>query len=101
MFRIVDDARGIDMTAKFELGQEVIVICYQGYRKGVITGISGQTNDKGTIIMYNVELYVNRKAAPKIKKCLEKHIFSDVKDALSALAEQANTIEEHEDEKTE
>lgn len=87
MVRIIDETRGLDMTAKFNLGQEIVVISYQGYRKGVITGVSANTNDKGTVFMYTVELYVGKKSAPKVKKCLEKHIYGTVKEALVALSE--------------
>ena len=87
MIRIIDETKGLDMTAQFDLGQEVVVTSYQGYRKGVVTGISANTNDKGTIFVYLVELYVGKKAAPKIKKCLEKHLYSTVREALAALSE--------------
>lgn len=87
MVRIIDETKGLDKTAQFNLGQEVVVTNFQGYRKGVITGISANTNDKGTIFIYTVELYVGKKVAPKIKKCLEKHLYSTVKEALAALSE--------------
>lgn len=89
MVQIIDTEKGLDMTAKFNLGQEAVVIGFQGYRKGVITGISANTNDKGTVFIYTVELYVGKKSAPKIKKCLEKHLYATVKEALVALAELA------------
>lgn len=87
MLRIIDEERNVDMTAKFNLGQEVCITSFQGYRKGVITGISAQTNEKGTILMYNIELYVGKKSAPKFKKVPEKQVFNTPKDALAALAE--------------
>lgn len=87
MLRIIDEDKNVDMTAKFKLGQEVCITSFQGYRKGVITGISAQLNDKGAVLMYTIELYVGKKSAPKIKKVLEKHIFHTPKDALAALAE--------------
>lgn len=91
MVRIIDEAKGLDMTAKFNLGQEIVVTSYQGYRKGVITGVSANTNDKGTVFIYTVELYVGEKSAPKVKKCLEKHIYGTVKEALTALSEMEET----------
>lgn len=101
MLRIIDESRNIDLTAKYNLGQEVVVTGFQGYRKGVVTGISAQTNDKGTVFVYTVEMYVNKKSAPKIKKCLEKHLYGNVKDALAALAELASRNEESEETKVE
>lgn len=87
MVRIIDETKGLDQTAQFSLGQEVVVTNFQGYRKGVVTGISVNTNDKGTVFIYTVELYVGKKSAPKIKKCLEKHLYGTVKEALVALSE--------------
>lgn len=90
MLQIIDSDRNVNLTAKFNLGQEVCVTNYTGYRKGVITGITSQTNSKGTIILYTIELYVGKKQPPKIlKKQLEKHIYNTASDALAALAEQA------------
>lgn len=86
MVRIIDETAGLDLAAKFNLHQEVVVTSFQGYRKGVVTGISANTNDKGTVFIYTVELYVGKKAAPKIKKCLEKHLYGTVKEALVALS---------------
>ena len=90
MLRVIDESKNIDLTAKFELGQEVYMTSYQGYRGGVITGISACGNDKGVVFVYNVEQYVSKKSAPKTRKCLEKHLFRTVKDALKALAEMAD-----------
>lgn len=87
MFRIIDEERKIDMTAKYALGQEVTVIHYQGYRKGVVRGIIGASNSKGTVLQYNVEFYVHKGAAPKIKKFLESHVYANPKEALKALSE--------------
>lgn len=86
MVQIIDEEKSLNMTTKFNLGQEVVLTSYQGYRKGVVTGISINTNDKGTVILYSVELYVGKKSAPKVKKCLEKHLYNTVRDALAALS---------------
>lgn len=86
MLRIIDEEKSIDVTAKYALGQEVCVTSYQGYRKGVITGISAKMNEKGVLILYTVELYVGKKQPPKIKKCAEKAVFLTPKEALAALA---------------
>lgn len=93
MLRIIDEEKNVDMTAKFKLGQEVCTTSFQGYRKGVVTGISAQETDKGVALLYTIELYVGKKSAPKIKKCLEKHVYHTPKDALNALAERAEKQE--------
>lgn len=86
MLRIIDEERSIDMTAKFKVGQEVCITSYQGYRKGVVTGIAAKCNEKGVILIYTVELYVGKKSTPKIKKVTEKSVFTSPKEALAALA---------------
>jgi len=96
MVQIIDESNGLNMTAKFNLGQEIVATGYQGYRKGIITGISANTNDKGTIFIYSVKFYVGKKAAPKIKKCLEKHLYATVKEALTALSEKEDEVSKNE-----
>lgn len=100
MLKIFDDERNIDMTAKYQLGQEVVITGYQGYHKGRIAGIAAMTNDKGTVFMYTIELYAGRKAAPKTKKCPENHVYPNVHDALIALAEIEKKRDEEEAENT-
>lgn len=89
MFKVIDTDKNVEMSAKYELGQEVVITSFQGYRKGVVTGIIGSTNEKGTVIYYNVELYVGKHAAPKVKKVLEPYVYGNVKEALQALEEQS------------
>lgn len=94
MLRVIDE--GLDMTAKYDIGSEVVLTGYQGYRRGTVTGVSVQKNSKGTVFVYTVELYAGKHAAPKVKKCLEKYLFSNVRDALQALSEMAEKEESHE-----
>lgn len=102
MLRIIDEERSIDMTAKYQLGQEVVITGYQGYHKGKVVGLAGMSNDKGTVFMYTIELYAGRKSASKVKKCPENHVYSNVHDALIALAdiEKKRDEEEAENAKT-
>nr|DAF63769.1 MAG TPA: hypothetical protein [Podoviridae sp. ctz6O13] len=86
MLHIIDESKGLDMAAKYDLNQEVVVTSFQGYRKGVVTGITASTNEKGTVFLYTVEFFVKKNAAPKVKKCLEKHLYGTVKEALAALS---------------
>ena len=102
MLRIIDEERSIDMTAKYQLGQEVVITGYQGYHKGKVVGLAGMSNDKGTVFMYTIELYAGRKSAPKVKKCPENRVYPNVHDALIALAdiEKKRDEEEAENAKT-
>lgn len=100
MFKVIDTDKNVELTAKFNLGDEVVITNYHGYSKGVVTGIMGSTNEKGTVIYYNIELYVNKRSAPKIKKVFEPYVFGTVKEALLFLAEQSEK-EEKEDEESE
>lgn len=97
MVQIINEATGLNMTAKFDLNQEVIVTTFQGYRKGVVVGISVNTNNKGTVFLYAVEFFVGKKGTSKIKKCLEKHLYSTVKEALTALSKQEESQDDVED----
>lgn len=97
MLQIIDESTGLNMAAKFNLNQEVVVTSFQGYRKGVVAGITASTNNKGTVFIYTVEFYVKKNMPPKVKKCLEKHLYSTVKEALAALSEmeeQGHTVEQ-------
>ena len=96
MLQLIDESRNVNMTAKFQIGQEVVLTSYQSYRKGVVAGISAQTNEKGSVFLYTIELFVGKKSAPKFKKCLEKHLYENVKDALEALAKKEEESEQSE-----
>lgn len=96
MLRIIDEEKGIDLTPKFALSQEVVAALRTTYRKGVVVGIAVNTNAKGTVVLYSVEMYVGKRSKPVVNKCLEKNLFTTPRDALLYLAEKAKEQENKE-----
>ena len=93
MLRIIDESKEIDMTAKFEVGQEVVVTEIQSYRKGVVAEIGVLANEKKTTFSYVVEMYVGKNSSSKFRRYPEHEVHATVREALMALSEKAEEAE--------